>query len=229
MLDKAIQVFKKLRDENLSQQKYFNWLKWVEKLAIRKGYKADVGICAYGQEHLVHNPKPIGGGWMFFSKACSGCEISELGLKVKKNKWPRGAPNCALLQSPLFIRQKVKEGHVVMLPRGLNGKEVSSDEKLVPVEIKPIGRGLRLREINPHAAPPPEPVLTTELFESLQELQDPNNYNFIMPPTLVINGNSTTLGTMYTASNPLITASGQVYWENGSVTFKSKKPQVPEL
>src|SRR6185295_549244 len=116
MLDKAIKVFQETKKYSLKVQKYFNWLKWVEKLAIRQGFKADIGICAYGQIHLVSKPKPIGGGWMFFSKACDGCEISALGIKAKNKKYPKGAPNCALLESPLFTKEKIKENQIIKLP-----------------------------------------------------------------------------------------------------------------
>lgn len=99
--------------QTLNLIKKIKWLGWAQKVLAKRGIETDIDSCAYEKQHLVSNVKPIGGGWMFYSKACSGCAISKIGLNMKK--LPKGAPNCALLKFPLLTREKPEEGTIFKL------------------------------------------------------------------------------------------------------------------
>ncbi len=131
--------------------KIIHWLKWVQKLLAKKGIATDIDSCAYGQTHLVSRAKPIGGGWMFYSQACSGCAVSKLGLTSLKNmdnKLPKGAPNCALLSGPLFSLTRVKNGTVFNLPF-INEENLNLpvSGKLLPPSPKKLGETYTHRKI----------------------------------------------------------------------------------
>ena len=98
--------------------KIINWMKWVQKLLARKGILSDIDSCAYGKNHLVSHAKPIGGGWMFYSKGCSGCPISYMGMQLFElgKELPKGAPNCAFLSGPLFSLTKISDNTIITLP-----------------------------------------------------------------------------------------------------------------
>lgn len=99
--------------------RYIHWLEWVQKLLAKKGIDSDIDSCAYGRTHLVSRAKPVGGGWSFYSQACSGCAASKAGLDAVKKygiPLPDGAPNCALLSGPLFSLTKVHNGEEFNLP-----------------------------------------------------------------------------------------------------------------
>ena len=98
----------------LSALKQLHWLEWAQKILAKRGIATDTDSCAYGKTHLASNVQPVGGGWMFHSKACSGCTISNFGLLDKK--LPKGAPNCIILKSPLLTPEPVKEGEKIKLP-----------------------------------------------------------------------------------------------------------------
>lgn len=107
---------KKIKDFR-QNKKFIKWLTWLEDVFRRRGVLIDTDSCAYGKTHLVSKAEKIGGGWMFYSKSCSGCPISrrEAQLFKETKKVSPTAPNCALLKSPLFSQTEVKNGQEVEL------------------------------------------------------------------------------------------------------------------
>ena len=104
----------KIRTHKIKKVK--RWLKWVSSRLMKKGYLADTDICAYGNDQLVGKVKEFGGGYIFWSKACSGCTVGIIMLEEfkKKKKVPEQSP-CILLKNALITKTKVSEGEVVKL------------------------------------------------------------------------------------------------------------------
>lgn len=98
--------------------KIIKWLEWVQKLVAKRGIVSDIDSCAYGKTHLVSRAKPVGGGWMFYSKGCTGCPASKLGITLfnQDKEIPKGAPNCAILSGPLFSLVRVNNNTLINLP-----------------------------------------------------------------------------------------------------------------
>ncbi|SRR5213075_2960317 len=94
-----------------------NWRHWACNLLRRRHITVEPSVCAYDKIHLVGKVQSFGGGSLFWSKACSGCELGKLLISTYETfkKVPQDA-HCALLASGLLTRDKVKVGQVYHLP-----------------------------------------------------------------------------------------------------------------
>jgi len=92
------------------------WRLWAYRILRRKNFPIDLSICAYGKSHIVERTKPFGGGYIFWSKACSGCAIGQaiIDIKKRKNIEPDKA-HCRFLESGLLTRDQIKTGDIYTL------------------------------------------------------------------------------------------------------------------
>src|SRR5438105_3832761 len=97
----------KARVSGKEQAKNTNWVAWAAALLKRRNILIDTSICAYGNTQIVDRVKPFGGGSIFWSKACGGCNLGATIIKLhKENRIPTKVlePFCALLQTGLLTR-----------------------------------------------------------------------------------------------------------------------------
>lgn len=93
------------------------WRAWAAKLLRRRNHLIDLNICAYDKTHLITKVQAFGGGSVFWSSACDGCQLGSLIIKLyKANKNLPQHPHCALLQSGLLTQDQVKTGQIYHLP-----------------------------------------------------------------------------------------------------------------
>jgi len=93
------------------------WRRWAYQVLKRRNFPLDLSICAYGKHHLVDRVKPFGGGYIFWSKACNGCQLGKALINLKQNHGLDPAyAHCTFLESGLLTRDQVKPGDVYALP-----------------------------------------------------------------------------------------------------------------
>jgi len=94
-----------------------NWRNWAYRILFRRHVVIEPTICAYDKDHLVGRVQPFGGGSIFWSQACNGCQLGELLIGYYKTfkKVPQSS-HCALLLSGLLTKDQVKPGQVYHLP-----------------------------------------------------------------------------------------------------------------
>lgn len=118
-MSKLLEIYLNTNKKTDDMGKEKLWRDWAIKIFKRRSIKEiilDSDYCAYRSVHVVKEVVPFGGGFMFKSAFCEGCTLS----KEVKNRNPniKFAP-CALLESPLFTRVKVKQGDRISLSKGL--------------------------------------------------------------------------------------------------------------
>lgn len=97
------------------------WIIWIANKLRKKGYLADLDICAYGNNQIVGKVIKYGGAYIFWSKACSGCPFGEELIRdYKKNRQLPKELSCALLKNALISQKPVSEGEVKKLLPLLN-------------------------------------------------------------------------------------------------------------
>ncbi len=92
------------------------WRNWVLKILRRRNILVSLDICAYGKSHLIDRVQPIGGGYVFWSKACDGCQLGKLIIKNLQTKIKPKTIHCAFLKSGLLTLDAVKPNMVYKLP-----------------------------------------------------------------------------------------------------------------
>lgn len=115
-LTQLVNYFRKSKSTNSNLNK---WRQWAYKILRRRNFPMDLSVCAYGKTQLVDHVKPFGGGYIFWSKACSGCHIGDAIINLYKTNRIGFVPrnkHCVFLESGLLTRDPVKPGDLYILP-----------------------------------------------------------------------------------------------------------------